>query len=139
VDNSNSSSHSPSRSWAQNLCIEAFAERGIKLSEDDSVILVAAVFRRALDDWKLGQGEAMAEQAAGFRRRLSAIVDEALTLFQERMKADVAAANLAAERAVEKALSIPGKDTQWRYRMEGVLIGAVLVGLGALIKALVLR
>lgn len=125
--------------WAKELCVEAFRECGVKLGEDDSIILVAAVFRRALDAWLresedqlLVYSTAVEGIAEEFKRYLKTAMDEELV----RIKKDLNAANYSAEQAVLRALRINGKDSHWKYRMEGIGIGVVLVVLGVCIALL---
>lgn len=115
--------NTPKRSLARQICIEAFAEHGVKLSDDDSMIVAATVFTKALDHWKTNQEDIIAEEAAAFRRRLSGIMKEALELFRASMQKDVEAATLQAQIAVEKALAISDKGSHWRFWVQGAIFG----------------
>jgi hypothetical protein len=126
--------------WAKDLCVEAFRECGVKLREDDSLILVAAVFRRALDSWFRENEEDLKDHAiavkaigADFAGELRSIMSEESERFRDGLRADVKSANYGAEQAVSRALNIGGKDSQWKYRMEGVGIGVALVLIGVLL------
>jgi len=129
------------RLWAKDVCIEVFRENGVSLSEDDSVILIATVFKRALELWRveddavftarrtslLGLGDTVGENV---RSIVSAEFGAQASKLRKELLADAESASTRAEQAVRKALSIPGRN-EWRYRVEGAFAGAGLMLSGA--------
>lgn len=129
--------------WARELCVEAFRDCGVKLREDDSLILVAAIFRRTLEVW-LAENEQQLEVhavalegvAEEFGRYVKRTLEAEGERFREGLRQDVETANWGASQAVNRALSIAGKDTPWKHRMQGVGIGVVLVLAGVVLARL---
>ena len=121
-------------SWAQKVCQAAFIERGEPLREGDSIILVAAVFRACLDGWLVENGAALDKQnrameagAMAWQNGLGGTLDEHSKRLREGLESDLSQAGYLARQAAEKALSIAGKDSHWKYRMEGLLLGVGIV------------
>jgi len=160
--------------WARDLCLEVFRVSNVKLSEGDSIILVAAVFRRMLDAWLVEHQETLDAQdvrmnkAAGnwearlettlkehgedIRTRLSehreslgaqdAWMNEATAAWKAdlektlkkhgedlrvKLSEDVDRADFHASQAVNKALSMTGRDTHWKMRGQGFLAGMTVI------------
>jgi len=123
--------------WAKDVCVEVFREHGLKLSEDDSIILVAAVFRRALDTWLCEHREELAKHtldveqtAREARAAIASVICEEGAAFREQLRTDVRAASYAAEQAVQRALAITGRHSQWKHRMEGLVVSLLLFVFG---------
>lgn len=121
-------------SWAQKVCEAAFRERGEPLREGDSIILVAAVFRACLDGWLVENADVLdkhrkeMEAAAGvWKAELAGTLERQGQSLRAGLEDDLSAASFSARQAVDKALSISGRDSQWKYRMEGLLAGVALV------------
>lgn len=123
----------PRREWARDLCVEAFKEAGVKLREDDSIILVAAVFKRALDSWLLMNAteldkhkKVMVSIAEAWQANVHNALEEHSDALRARLNADLQRAEYMASQAVNKALSISGKDSEWRYRAQGFFGGLAI-------------
>lgn len=94
------------REWAKRITVEAFQECGVKLSEDDPVILVAAVFRRALEEWDMDRQVFaravvldVAEKMDAFEKGLTEVVNDVL----ERVSARIQTQLNQVEQQVKKA------------------------------------
>jgi hypothetical protein len=149
------------REWAKRITVEAFQECGVKLSEDDPVILVAAVFRRALEEWDIERQvfsraviDDVAEKLDAFEKGLTEVVNDVLervwsriqiqlNQVQEEIGKAVETAESAAKTGSDKVIvSVPTslpqtmqiEDRSDRRRLEGIAIGVGLVLLGMLIK-----
>ncbi len=131
------------RLWAKEVCSEVFRESGVSLSEDDSVILIATVFKRALELWRMEDDAAFTAQRTSLlglsetvgekvRSVVSAEFGAQAIKLRKELLSDAESASSRAERAVKLALSIPGRN-QWKYRVEGAFAGAGLMVLGALL------
>jgi hypothetical protein len=133
-----------SSEWARKITLEAFASSGVKLREDDSIILVAAVFRRALDEWLDSSKEALDSRNASLldasgdlAQMVRSVIAEEFGAQSSRLRRelleDAESASMKADTAVKAALAIPEQRNQWRARMEGVFLGGGLVLLGAIL------
>ena len=58
---------------------------------------------------------------------LGGTLDEHSKRLREGLESDLSQAGYLARQAAEKALSIAGKDSHWKYRMEGLLLGVGIV------------
>ena len=116
------------------VVLEAFKRHGVKVSEDDPVVVVGTVL-------ELGMDRAVSSASIG----VAAAVDKSLVAgfarFQKELdstaassKAASEAAGYRAEQAVKRALSIT-PDTRWKFFGMGVLVGAGAVLLGLLAQA----
>ncbi len=128
--------------WAKQLTLAAFTECGVRLREGDSLILVAAVFRRVLEAWSVNQKALMASQASIISASGARVADltraaiaeefgaQASRLRTELLK-DAESASALSLSAVKNALGIPERKNLWRARAEGLFAGAILVLFGA--------
>jgi len=140
----NESSHS----FAKRVTLDAFAEAGVKLREDDPVILVAAVLRRVLVEFhedlsterQSFSHAVLADTAArldAFEKELGEAASELALRFRAELRSEVATVDLAAERAVERAVQASSGDKVNRYRLQGAVIGALLVLVAVFAGALI--
>jgi hypothetical protein len=127
-------------SWVKKVCQAAFNECGVPLREGDSIILVAAVFRACLDGWLVENSAALDIQrkqmeagSSAWGKQLSDTLEQQGRSLREGLESDLSAASYSARQAVDKALSISGRESQWKYRMEGLLAGVVIVFLSVLL------
>lgn len=129
--------------WAKTLTLEAFRECGVRLSENDSLLLVAAVFRKALDAWAVEERRALEDQlvsignagndlATGLRTVIAAEFGAQSTRLRTALLADAESASATANDAVRKALLVPGQNV-WKFRAEGAFAGSGLMVLGAML------
>ena len=130
--------HESSHSFAKRITLDAFAEAGVKLREDDPVILVAAVLRRVLVEFhedlsterQSFSHSVLTDTAArldAFEKELGEATSELAQRFRADLRSEVETVNLAAERAVERAVQASFGDKVNRYRLQGAVIGALLV------------
>lgn len=122
------------REWARELCVEVFRSSDVKLREGDSIILVAAVFRKMLDAWVVENQETldvqetrMREMAGDWESHLGATLKEHGENLRAGLAADIDRADFNASQAVNKALSITGRDAHWKFRGQGFLAGMACV------------
>lgn len=132
------------KEWAKHLTLAAFTECGVRLREGDSLILVAAVFRKVLETWAESERTALSAQveavlAAGadVAERTRTVVAEEFGAQAKRLRVDLLkdaeSASVTAEKAVNRALGIPERQNLWRARVQGGFAGAGLVLLGAVL------
>ncbi len=128
--------------WARQLTLAAFSECGVRLREGDSLILVAAVFRKVLEAWSANQKELLASQSsiisasgAGVadltRKAISEEFGAQATHLRTELLKDAESASSLSLSAVKDALNIPERKNLWRARAEGLFAGAILVLFGA--------
>ena len=140
----NESSHS----FAKRVTLDAFAEAGVKLREDDPVILVAAVLRRVLVEFhedlsteRQSFSHAVLTDTAArldvFEKELGEAASELAQRFRAELRSEVQTVNLAAERSVQRAVQAGSGDKVNRYRIQGALIGALLVLVAVFAGALI--
>jgi len=140
----NESSHS----FAKRITLDAFAEAGVKLREDDPVILVAAVLRRVLMEFREDLSKerqsfshaVLTDTAArldAFEKELGEAASELGQRFRADLRSEVQTVNLAAERAVERAVQSGSGDKVNRYRIQGAVVGALVVLVAVFVGALI--
>ena len=140
----NESSHS----FAKRVTLDAFAEAGVKLREDDPVILVAAVLRRVLVEFhedlsteRQSFSHAVLTDTAArldaFEKELGEAASELTQRFRADLRSEVQTVNLAAEKAVQRAVQAGSGDKVNRFRIQGALIGALLVLVAVFAGALI--
>ena len=130
--------------WARNLTLEAFRECGVRLKENDSLLLVAAVFRKALDSWASEQERALEDVLFSIgnvgtdvgdrtRKIVAAEFGAQAIKLRTAFLADAESASAMATDAVRKALAISGRQDPWKFRVEGAFAGSALMVLGAVL------
>ena len=130
--------------WAKALTLEAFRECGVRLRDNDSLLLVAAVFRKTLESWAVEErrslddqlvsiGNAGSDAAEGVRAVIAAEFGAQAAKLRTALLADAQSASATSEDAVRKALAIPGNMSVWKLRVEGAFAGSALMVLGALL------
>jgi hypothetical protein len=119
--------------WAREACLAVFRDKGLALREDDSIILFAAVLRSVLDSWLIEHDGILTEQtnrmedlSNDWQLRFTEVLEFQVKTIRAKLQDDVQQAAYRAEQAVAKALSISGKDTHWKHRMQGAIAGVIL-------------
>lgn len=130
--------------WAKTVTLEAFRECGVRLKDNDSLLLVAAVFRKTLEAWSLDERRALddhlfsirnagTDAAEGVRTVVAAEFGAQAAKLRTALLADAQSASTAAEDAVRKALALPNRQSPWKLRVEGAFGGTALMVLGAIL------